>query len=469
MSSSTLSALWLGQIDLFARSFPARFSCMEAEWPPIELHLHFWGCIRPADLLRHIVSADPAQLFWEDYEAAMRAAFGAVPPVRELVERHRAGDPDAEAAFAEIFVMSAADAGNFARFGAKYELLFVASERGDSVEAIEDEVDAFAAGIRADHASQGIVRAELRILLGPDLREPESAATIDSLLGALGPDHRLVLSLDRADPWPGWGRVRELALGPRGEGLVGIDFCAAEEGYPPKNFAPLFTAVAEFNATHPERALAILHHVSESFTDKSLESAVRWVQQAAEFGAHRLGHAIALGIDPDHYGEHTRTESTAERVDQIDYDLEHAAGLAAIGVPIDSAALRAERVTLVAGPADAIVKVAYDRARLADVRARQRYAIARVRALGAIVEVCPTSNLRIGGISDPAHHPVHRFHAEGLPFVVSSDDPGIFGTTLSAELDWVCGQTGGGADLRHELLRRAWESRSEVLSGRSPG
>lgn len=442
---------------------------MEAEWPPVELHLHFWGCIRPADLLRQIVSADPAQLFWEDYEAAMLAAFGAVPPVRELVERHRAGDPDAEAAFTELFVMGAADAGNFARFGAKYELLFVASERGDSVEAIEDEVKAFAPGIRADHASQGIVHAELRILLGPDLREPESAATIDTLLGVLGPDHRLVLSLDRADPWPGWERVRELALEPPGEGLVGIDFCAAEEGHPPKNIARLFAAVNEFNAAHPERALAILYHVGESFTDKSLESAVRWVQQAAEFGAHRLGHAIALGIDPDRFGEHTRTESAAERIDQIDYDLEHASRLIEMGVPVHSAALSAERATLVTGPADAVVTITYDHVRLAEVRARQRYAMARVCATGAIVEVCPTSNLLIGGIDNPAHHPVHRFHAEGLPFVVSSDDPGIFGTTLSAELDWVCEQTRGGAELRSQLLRRAWESRSEVLSGRSAG
>ncbi|GAA1982629.1 hypothetical protein [Amycolatopsis minnesotensis] len=39
---------------------------------------------------------------------------------------------------------------------------------------------------------------------------------------------------------------------------------------------------------------------------------------------------------------------------------------------------------------------------------------------------------------------MHRFLSAGLPVVVSSDDPGIFGTTLAAELDWVCEQTGGG-------------------------
>jgi len=435
--------------------------------PLVDLHTHFWGCIRPADLLRQIASADPAQVIWDDYEAAMLAAYGTVPPIRDLVDRHRAGDNEAEAVFAEAFVMGSAESGNFDRFGAKYELLFVAQDRGEPEEVIEFQVDAFTAGIRADHARQGIVHAELRILLGSDLRAPESATIIDTLLDSLGPEHRLVLSLDRADPWPGWERVRELALEPRGATLVGIDFCAAEEGYPPKDVAELLADVADFNQAHPDRALAILYHVGENFGDKSLESAVRWVHQAAELGAHRLGHAIALGIDPEHYGEHTRTEPAAERIDQIDYDLEHAEGLRALGVPVDAAALLTERGSLLAGSPDAVVTVAYDQARLEEVRARQRYAMAQVRATGAIVEVCPTSNLRIGGINDPAHHPVHRFHAERLPFVVSTDDPGIFGTTLSDELDWVCAETGGGAKLRSELVQRAWESRSEILSGRS--
>ena len=113
-----------------------------------------------------------------------------------------------------------------------------------------------------------------------------------------------------------------------GEYLTGIDFCNVEEGFPPKHKRELFAAVHEWNERHPERALAILYHVGESFTDKSLESAVRWVHEAAQFGAHRLGHAIALGVDPEVYGAHERHESVAERIDQIEYDLSHADGLA---------------------------------------------------------------------------------------------------------------------------------------------
>ncbi len=64
----------------------------------------------------------------------------------------------------------------------------------------------------------------------------------------------------------------------------------------------------------------------------------------------------------------------------------------------------------------------------------QDYAMACIARTRAVVEVCPTSNLRIGGIADAQHHPVHRFIDAGVPFVVASDDPGIFDTTVRDEL-----------------------------------
>ena len=287
--------------------------------------------------------------------------------------------------------------------------------------------------------------------------------------GDAGLTERLALSLNRSNPWPAWELVQELALGPHGDVLTGIDFCNIEEGHPPKEVAAIFAAVHAFNAAHPERALAILYHVGESFRDKSLESAVRWVQEAAEFGAHRLGHAIALGVDPEVYGAHAREEPVTERRDQIGYDLHHCAGLRGLragGVAVDPTALRAELEDLAALPDNASVTVTYDAARLDDLRRRQAYAMSCIRSTGAVIEVCPTSNRRIGGIDDPAHHPVHRFVPAGLPVVVSTDDPGNFGIALADELDWVCEHTGGGTELRRELIETAWNSRSELLSGR---
>ncbi|QWF83756.1 hypothetical protein [Amycolatopsis sp. CA-230715] len=409
-----------------------------------ELHLHFHGCVRAKVLLRHLAETDGEH--WDWYESGMAAAFGAVPPTREIVERYRRGDESAEDAFEELFVFGDEDAGDFDRFQAKANLLWVTS--GPSAAG---KIAGFAAGIRADHRRQGVAHAELRV-------------SADMMAALDGDDaERFAISLARSDPWHDWEIVQDLALGPRGRTVTGIDFGGREEGHPPKAKAEFFAAVREFNAEHPDRALAILYHVGESFRDKSLESAVRWVQEAAELGAHRLGHAIALGVDPAFFGTHSRSESVDERRDQIAYDLRHAAGLRAAGVPVEVASLHEELARL---PREGTVVVGYDHARLDEVRRRQGYAIERVRATGAVVEVCPTSNRRIGGLVDPAHHPVHRFLSAGLPIVVSSDDPGIFGTTLAAELDWVCEHTGGGADLRRALLDTAWRSRSEVLTGR---
>lgn len=379
------------------------------------------------DLLDHLSRSDC--VLWDWYEAEMEAAYGAVPPTRLVVERYRHGDADAATDFEELFVFGEKDAGNFDRFQAKANLLWAASRMDDpSAAPAEAEVARFAARIRADHIRQGIAYVELRI----------SADMLAAAYGGAdtGITERFAISLARSDPWNEWGHVQELALGPYGHVLTGIDFCGIEEGHPPKDKAAFFSAVHDFNAAHPERALAILYHVGESFRDKSLESAVRWVHEASELGAHRLGHAIALGVDPNVFGAHTREESIAERKDQITYDLRHHDGLRAAGIHLDPLSLREELARLAALPDTTTITVEYDHARIGEIRRRQDYAMSCVCSTGAVIEVCPTSNQRIGGIDDRAHHSIHRFLSAGLPVVISSDDPGIFGTTLHYELDW---------------------------------
>jgi adenosine deaminase len=440
-----------------------------------ELHLHLYGTIRAEDYLEHV---EHREVDWTRYEASYEQAYGGRPPVREILERHRAGDPAAAGHWKELFVFGDEDAGNFKRFQAKFDLLVTGSELSrlhtydDPLPPLERELRFFLERMLADQRRQDIGYAEQRVLLGPRFPMEQVRHFLGIMLDEYaeatrtGLTARLALSLDRADPWPHWELVQELALGPRGESLTGIDFCHVEEGFPPKDKAELFRSVQDFNARHPERALAVLYHVGESFVDKTLESAVRWVQEAAELGADRLGHAIALGVDPACYGEHDRSESAAERRDQLRYDLAHDEGLRKHGVRIDRAALQRELDALRAVPDAELLQFHYDAARLAEVRARQDYAMERVRASGAVVEVCPSSNLRIGAIDDPAHHPVHRFLEHGVPFVVGSDDPGIFDTTVERELDWVIARTGLDAGARDELVAASWRQRSEVISGR---
>lgn len=436
-----------------------------------DLHLHLYGAIRPADCLESLTGRP---VDWPRYESAYLAAYGVPSPARTLVARHARGE-DVRAAWEELFVFGPADAGNFARFQAKFDLLLAGSAFGEpdaTDEALVGEMRFFVERILAEQVRQGTGYAEHRMLFPPTFTAERIVHLSEAILGSFAAEAttttRLALSLPRADPWPAWEAAQHLALSPSGEAFTGIDFCFVEEGFPPKQKAELFAEVGAFNARHPERALAILYHVGESFTDKSLESAVRWVEQSASLGAHRLGHAIALGVDPAVYGEHEREESVAERRDQIDWELEHADGLVAAGVAVDRAALRAERAALETKRDDESLTHRYDTTRLEALRRRQDYAMDRVRESGAVIEVCPSSNLRIGGIDDPRHHPVHRFAERGVPFVVASDDPGIFGTTLRDELDWVERALGLDAAGARDLVARSWRCRSEVLVGREP-
>lgn len=49
------------------------------------------------------------------------------------------------------------------------------------------------------------------------------------------------------------------------------------------------------------------------------------------------------------------------------------------------------------------------------------------------LEICLTSNLRTGAVSNLEAHPLRRLYDAGVPVVLNTDDPGLFETTLSQE------------------------------------
>lgn len=49
------------------------------------------------------------------------------------------------------------------------------------------------------------------------------------------------------------------------------------------------------------------------------------------------------------------------------------------------------------------------------------------------LEICPTSNLKTGVVKDLASHPLHDFYKQGLLVTINSDDPSMFGTTITNE------------------------------------
>ncbi len=446
--------------------------------PFFETHAHIGGCLRADDLIELIGSRD---IDWSGYEQAYARVYGRATPLREILAAVRGGEPAARRRFRDLFVFGDDSAGDFDRFSAKFMLIACATalsspELAHRVpQAAADEIRFCAERIAAGCRAAGIAGCELRFHLGANRPLAIRRELYCLLLRALatesrdGVDLRLAISLPREAAFEAWGLVQELALGEHGDRLTAIDFCHVEEGFPPKLQRSVADGLRRFNAEHPGRRLALLYHVGESFRDMSVESAVRWCHEASvDLGAHRLGHAIALGVDPAHFGAHRRRERVGERLDQIRYDLAHADGLRSEGVDLDPNALTTEARVLAGRPADEVIHVDYAYRRLDQLVLRQRYACRAIATAGSVVEVCPTSNRRIAGFTDPACHQLHRFRDVGLPFVVGADDPGILDTDLASEVAWVVEHARLSPAEAVALVDRSWTYRSEVMSGRSP-
>jgi len=135
-------------------------------------------------------------------------------------------------------------------------------------------------------------------------------------------------------------------------------------------------------------------------------------------------------------------------------------------VPVDAEALERELAEIRRPTRRAAIHIQLRRRRLDEAKGRQGYAMERIRSLGTVVEVCHTSNHRTCGLKDPSHYPVQQFISNRVPFVVSSDDPGVFDTILADEIDWVVHATGLSPSSFDEITERSWSNLSEVLVSR---
>lgn len=59
--------------------------------------------------------------------------------------------------------------------------------------------------------------------------------------------------------------------------------------------------------------------------------------------------------------------------------------------------------------------------------------VAELAGRGVVLDVCPISNLRTGVVASLAAHPLPRLVAAGVACSVSTDDPAMFGTDLTAD------------------------------------
>lgn len=414
-----------------------------------ELHLHILGAFHAEDVLA-LGKDHYRSINWDEwgYIDEYQAAYGIYPdPIAAFESALTDGDIGFER-FKKLHVYSKADGGDFGRWEAKFKFF---SSVWTHYRCMGTKGDKALLRIILDrHRSEGLDYVEYRLGSGMDGFIYWHSLCAQVLQEASGDSFtaRYILSLPRAVALEAYTLAQALfdqhpELIPI---IVGVDFAGVEEGFPPKSMQPLFGQIAADNQKHPNRALDIVYHVGESYFDKSLESAIRWCHQVAGMGARRIGHAIALGLDPAvaiarRKGAHER-EIISERLDQIAYDLRYSNALIAYDININEKALRAEQAALLKMDPAEYTNRPYDENRLEEVRRRQQFVLDRLVELGTVIECCPTSNLRIGGVPDPAHHPVHRFLASEVNLAICTDDPGNLDITLASEIDWVLEHTG---------------------------
>ncbi len=415
-----------------------------------DLHVHLAGSFYAEDLL-----AIGAPIFREvdwtkrdflnGYNTSLETQLDPVQLFAEALENPETGFPKLKAAY----VFGQEDSGDFERFMWKYRLFShlwgYGWEQGQetAVSMIRQPVE--------HHKRQGLTYVAYRAGFwgeGADLRQKMQicaetlAAECDEQFTA-----RYIVALPRDDPWPMYQAVRQLLTEqPHLSNILrGLDFASYEEGFPPKLFHSIFQQIQQDNAAWPDQQLTAVYHVGETFFDKSLESAVRWCHEASLLGAKRLGHCIALGLDPavavSRRPQAHEAELVSERMDQIAYDLGFASQLQKAGVTIDVKALQAEQQSLANLAADDWVERPYTPQRFQDIRQRQTFVLNQLTQVGTVIECCPTSNLRIGGVPDAEHHPIHRLLASRVNLCICTDDPGTFDITLASEIEWVLRHT----------------------------
>lgn len=248
--------------------------------------------------------------------------------------------------------------------------------------------------------------------------------------------------------------------------VTGVDFCGIEEGFPPENLSDVFAKVRADNAANPDHALALLYHVGESFDGMSIFSAMRWISKSVTMGAHRLGHATAAGLlvtCVSRFGDGCRfTEPRSEALSLLGFLQQHPD---LQNDPAAAALRKIYRAALDSEDEDILTFVWNEELRQI-VSGLQLTILRDLASAGITIESCPTSNRIIGRIDHVKALPVFQFANAEVPFVISTDDPGIFATSLGQE-ETLCRQ--GGMDER--LIARAADytktQRAGLLAGRA--
>lgn len=390
-----------------------------------DLHVHLYGCLTAEDLWKigkENYKKQMPLLNW--YADEYKNAWGRRPNVCQYWESE-----NGFTLLEQDYVF--AERNPFPRFQANFNLIIalcpIRNDRFDIQEKIIRNVDA-----------HGLEYFEARTLVPAKFTKTEVekylyglCQKITKLNAELDMQTRLVFSLfrDNAAALKSYKHIRSFieAYPDMAKVISGLDFAFTEEGFPPKSKESLFK---EFHRDNKEgKKLDLLYHVGESFQDKGIISAIRWIWEADQLGATRLGHAIALGVDPANYKGKIVHEPCEERLDSIHWLIANKQILREHGHCVNQVELSSEEKTINKQTAP-FVKIKYDDAYIEEAKSLQKAVATILKKNGVLIESCPTSNLRIGQVEKLQFHPLKLFHELGLNYAICTDDPGIFA------IDW---------------------------------
>lgn len=377
--------------------------------PRIDIHTHLFGCLTPEDVWtmgRDRLGEQAGALDW--YAAEYLAATGRKVDWRKYWQ----SSAGLELLRDDFLLRRPA---SFAVFQAKFNLLI-------ALFPLHPETSAkLMRHVARRHASDGLSAVEYRTILPTRFSPREGADYLEQLTSVCQQverefggmfEPRLAISLPRPNSEfsDRYRLLRDwLAANPCLAAYInGIDLCGFEEPDAPSTKIAVFRQLLDDNR-HGKR-LHILHHVGESFVGLSLASAARRVYEAAAAGADRLGHALALGLDPALYRQWVAAEDPGEAAYHQSWLAQNSGWLSDFGFRPSDDGEDSEQ----------------------DTRSLQDALMKKLQTMPVVIESCPTSNYLIS--AQPHHqHPLRRFLQNGLKVILSTDDPGIMATDLEKE------------------------------------
>lgn len=427
-----------------------------------ELHSHLYGAIEP-QVLWEIGKNNPKprwEVFLKDYQAAFHEKINPETFFTDYADAKK---------FEKLYRFQ--KPGTFSQFQAKFNLIIAL------VEYTPAEIKKIAASVVNQQTEDAVKYAEYRFMNSPGAGKESYFSRVKAACEGLltgekqqnrNTQARLVVSLPRRGNYEEiyyWLKEMQKNDAIVEKYLVGIDFCHVEEGNPPSEKKPFFQKVLQDNQENTNHALAILYHVGESYHDKTPKSAVRWVVEAADYGVHRLGHCLCLGIAPEFYLAKRIKETVAERIAQLSFELAKHDMIRKFGVSQSEISIVNELEQLKGRDSEELVNFSMNEKYIVELATLIRFAIDFIKQKNICIESCPTSNLLIGNIDDWETHPLRFFAENEMNVVIGSDDPGLFATNLEKEFE-LAEKMGIPAEQLTRIREKAYEMRSERLSGR---